>query len=212
MKEIRGKYELTYRYNTGSYYAYIKENGERIVTDSGVELCGIMKVVDDYSFEHTNTSLDEIKGSVELNGKLKNLVEYNKSFLAVSFKINDIPEINEKYGRAIGTQMICAFVERFKKNFAVENYVYRVSGLEFVALITEYNKMETLKNYLRKEDELLVLKANYGAVSIQTDIFMGLSYSNDENPKNTVKNARSAMRVASSSNYASKYAYYKDIR
>ncbi len=212
IKEIRGEYTLTYRYNTGSYLAFIKEVGKRIVTENGVELCGIMNVIDDYSFEHTDTPLDSIKGVSELHSKLKDLVEYNKSFLAVSFKINDIPTINEKYGRAIGTQMIAGFVERFKKNFAVENYVYRISGLEFVALITEYNKMESLKNYLREEDKLLVLKANYGSINLVTNIFMGLSYSNDEAPANAVKNATAAMKVASSPNYTSKYAYYKDIR
>ena len=84
--------------------------------------------------------------------------------------------------------------------------------MEFVAIITEYNKMEALKNYLREEDKLLVLKANYGSINLVTNIFMGLSYSNDENPANAVKNATAAMKVASSQNYTSKYAYYKDIR
>ena len=53
---------------------------------------------------------------------------------------------------------------------------------------------------------------DYGSINLVTNIFMGLSYSNDEAPANAVKNATAAMKVASSPNYTSKYAYYKDIR
>ena len=41
---------------------------------------------------------------------------------------------------------------------------------------------------------------------------MGISYSNDTpNPKDTISNAKNALKIAMNDGYASSYVYYKDL-
>ena len=66
-------YEFSYRYNTGNYYVYVIEKGRKIVTKDTIELCGTMTVVNNYSFEKTDTILDQLGNEEDLLNKLKDL-------------------------------------------------------------------------------------------------------------------------------------------
>ncbi|MGM9970776.1 MAG: diguanylate cyclase domain-containing protein [Anaeroplasma sp.] len=206
-------YSVTYRYNTGAYYIYIKEQGHKIVCDKTVELCGIMSVIDDVRYEKTETALDSIGTENEMLARFKSLQASDTVFEVVYFKVTNIPEINEKYGRAIGNMMLSQYIALFKEKFIVDNFIFRVSGLEFVAFITNYNKMETLKTYLKNDEKILHLTANYIGEKITVDVNMGLSFSNDTiNPKDTITNAKDALRICSNPQFSSSYAFYRDVK
>lgn len=206
-------YSVTYRYNTGSYYVYVKEEGHKIVVDKTVELCGVMNIIDNYRYEKTDTILDSLGTEPEMLARFKGLCLEDKVFQIVHFKVNDIPEINEKFGRGIGNMMLSEYINFFKQRYVIENYMFRVSGLEFVAFVTNYNKMEMLKNDLRNEEKILHVKAEYAKEKVSTDIYMGISYSNDTpNPKDTLANAKKALRICSNPQYTSYYAYFRDIK
>lgn len=207
-------YEVTYRYNTGSYYVYVKEVGQKIVQNNTVEFVGIMNVVDDFRFEKTNTILDSIGTEAELMNRYKQLLsDENNVFMTVHFKVASIPEINEKYGRPVGNMMLSQYVAYIKKNYVNNNYIYRVSGLEFVAFITSYNRMEALKNSLINEEKILHVSATYASEKVATEVYMGISYSSDPgNRKDTLKNARYALKYASNPQFKSSYAFYKDVK
>ena len=209
-----GDYEATYRYNTGSYYVYVKESGQKISLNGVVEFCGIMRVIDDYSFEKTNTVLDTVGTEAQLLTRYKQLLEEeNTVFLMVYFKVASIPDVNEKFGRAIGNMMLSEYISFFKKTYVTNGNIYRTSGLEFAAIITNYNRMEALKSALRNNEKILHISATYANERIQTEVFMGLSYSSDTgNKKETLAQAKDAMRIASNPQFQSSYAFYKDVR
>ena len=50
MKNISNDYNISYRFNTGSSYIYVKEEGRKIVVGKQIELCGVMTVIDNYKF------------------------------------------------------------------------------------------------------------------------------------------------------------------
>ena len=109
--------------------------------------------------------------------------------------------------------MLSEYVNFFKQTFIVDNYIYRVSGLEFVAFITNYNKMEMLKSQLRNDEKILHVSADMAGNKITADIHMGISYSNDTpNPQDALTNAKNALKIASNENYSSSYAFFKDIK
>ncbi|MBQ3253290.1 MAG: diguanylate cyclase [Acholeplasmatales bacterium] len=206
-------YTVTYRYNTGAYYVYVKEEGHKIISDKTIELCGIMSVLDDYRYEKTETSLDSVGTESEMLARFKALQNSDTVFQVVHFKVASIPDINEKYGRAIGNMMLSKYVQIFKEKFVIDNFIFRVSGLEFVAFITNYNKMETLKTFLKNDEKILHLTAEYIGQKITADVFMGISYSNDTaNPKDALSNAKDALRICSNPQFSSSYAYYRDIK
>ena len=214
MNNIRTEsYSVTYRYNTGAYYVFVKEEGRKIVTEKNVELCGIMSVLDDYRFEKTETTLDTISTEPQMMVKFKELQTSESIFEVVYFKVASIPDVNEKYGRAYGNMLLAKYISFFKERFVVNNLIYRVSGLEFVAFITNYNKMEALKNMLRDNEKILHLNADLGGDKIAVEVFMGISLSNDTvNTKDTILNAKNALKIASNPQYKSSYAYYSDIK
>lgn len=207
-------YEATFRYNTGSYYVYVKEVGQRISLNGVVEYCGIMNVVDNYNYEKTNTSLDSIGNEAEMLKQYKQMLnDENSVFMVAHFRVATVPEINERFGRPVGNMMLSEYVSFFKKTFVTNNLIYRVSGLEFVAFITNFNRMEALKNALKNDEKILHISANYANEKISTEVFMGLSYSNDTAArKDTVKNAKDALRICSNPQFKSAYAFYRDVK
>ncbi len=209
-----GDYEVTYRYNTGSHYVYIKEIGQKICQNNTVEFCGIMNVIDDFRFEKTNTILDSIGTEAELMNRYKQLLsDENNVFMVAHFKVASIPEINEKYGRPVGNMMLSQYVAYIKSNYVTNNYIYRVSGLEFVAIITSYNRMEALKNSLRNEEKILHVSATYASEKVATEVYMGIAYSSDPgNRRETLNNAKYALKYASNPQFKSSYAFYKDVK
>ena len=210
---IEEDYSITYRYNTGAYYVYVKEQGNKVISGNTIELCGTMSVIDNYRYEKTDTALDSVGSEPEMLARFKALQANDSVFQVVYFRVASIPEINEKYGRGIGNMMLSEYVNFFKQTFVVDNYIYRTSGLEFVAFITNYNKMEMLKSQLRNDEQILHASANLAGEKINTEIYMGISYSNDTpNPNDALGNAKNSLKIAANDNYSSSYAYFKDIR
>ena len=207
------EYDLKYRFNTGSSYIYIEERGKKISSGKTKELCGIIMPIDDYGFSKTQTLLDEIKGEPEMYARLKQLENDDKIFQIVIFKVASVPEINDKFGRAIGNLQLAQYVNFFKSNFVTENQIYRTGGLEFVAFVTDYRKMDILKNNLYNGEKILHSKSTYAKEELDCEVYMGISSVDDElSHKNTLENAYKALKYATNPQFNSNFAYYKDIK
>lgn len=207
------EYSTSYRFYTGYNYVFVKETGKKIISGNNVEFCGIMFPIDNYRFERTDTLLDEIQGEPELNARFSMLCKEDRVFLAVRMKLDSIPMINEKYGRSIGNYAMNQYIQFFKDKFVNDNYIYRVSGLEFVCLIVDYQKMDNLNKKLVNGEKILHVEAEYLNDKISTTIYMGLSYSNDSpDHTSTLNNCKEALKFASNKQVNSNFAYYKDIK
>lgn len=206
-------YDVSYRMNTGNGYVYIKECGQKIQYDDVIELCGIISVLDNSKFSKTETSLDNILGEPELLARLNTLETAESVYEIVYFKVDSIPHINEVYGRPIGNTILSQYVEFFKNSFVNDNQIYRISGLEFAAIITDFRKMYVLKNNLINGEKLLNINTTYANKKIETKIYMGIGRSDDSaTKKNAYKYAKEAMRVSCNPQYNKNFAYYKDLR
>ena len=207
------EYDFKYRFNTGSSYIYIEERGKKINLGKTKELCGIIMPIDDYGFSKTQTLLDELKGEPEMYARLKQLENDDKIFQTVIFKVASVPEINEKFGRAIGNLQLAQYVNFFKSNFVTENQIFRTGGLEFVAFLTDYRKMDILKNNLYNGEKILHSKSTYAKEELDCEVYMGISSVDDElSHKNSLENAYKALKYATNPQFNSNFAYYKDIK
>ncbi len=213
MKNLPSDYSMTYRFNTGSSYIYVKEEGHKIILGKTIELCGIMSPIDNFKFAKTDTILDTIQGEPEMLARISALEKSEKIFEVVYFKVASIPEVNEQCGRAIGNTLLAQYVSFFKQNFVTDNQIYRVAGLDFVAIITDYRKMDMLKNNLVNGEKMLHVHAEYINQRVDTEVFMGIARSDDlPSHKDTLKNAKDALRFCSNPQFSSNFAFYKDIR
>lgn len=207
------EYDLKYRFNTGSSYIYVEERGKKISSGKSKELCGIIMPIDDYGFGKTQTMLDEIATEPEMYARLKQLEADDKIFQVVVFKIASVPEINEKFGRAIGNLQLAQYVNFFRQNFVTDNQIYRTGGLEFVAFVTDYRKMDILKNNLYNGEKILHSKATYSSEELECEVYMGISSVDDElGHKHCLENAYKALKYASNPQFKSNFAYYKDVK
>lgn len=207
------EYDLKYRFNTGSSYIYVEERGKKISSGKSKELCGIIMPIDDYGFSKTQTLLDQLSGEPEMLARLKQLENDDKIFQAVVFKITSVPEINDKFGRAIGNLQLAQYVNFFRQNFVTDNQIYRTGGLEFVAFVTDYRKMDILKNNLYNGEKILHSKSTYATEEVDCEVFMGISSVDDElSHKNCLANAYKALKFASNPQFKSNFAYYKDVK
>ena len=130
MNSLPSDYSLSYRFNTGSSYTYVKEEGHKLVCGKTIELCGIMTVIDNYRFAKTDTILDTILGEPEMLARIQSLENTDKIFEVVYFKVASIPQINEQCGRAIGNTILAQYVSFIKQNFVNDNtltvYIKRI--------------------------------------------------------------------------------------
>lgn len=211
VNNINPDYSCSYRYDIGSQYIYVKEEGSRISNGIEVELCGMMTVLEGSSFEKTHTELDKVYGEAELFAKMKQLFDQNKTFQIVYFRIESIPEINEKCGRSIGSIALAEYIKLIKHRYVDSDMIYRVSGLDFVALITDYRKMDMLKNALVNGEKILHVSAEYGNTDVKIEVLMGISNSTDAaDYKKALLNTKDAFRFCSNPKYSANFAYYKD--
>ena len=177
-----------------------------------MELCGIMTIVDDYSYEKTGTVLDQIGDESHMLNKLRQLYQEDRMYQLVKLKVTSIPEINDKYGRAIGNACLGQYISSFKQSFVDGGLIYRVGGLDFVAILINYQSMEALKNSLKNGEKVLHTSLNYGDTRIKIDVNMGICMSNEApTPQDVLKFANDALIYSSNPQYQGSYIYYKDI-
>lgn len=206
-------YNISYRFNIGSQYVYVKEEGHKIITNKTIELCGILHVMDDYGYEKTGTSLDNIKNEAELLAKLQKFHQEDRTYMLVEMKITTIPNINERFGRAVGNMCMAEYVNKIGEEFVTDNLIYRVGGLNFVAIITQYNNMEKLKSNLRNDEKILHANVTYGKDKVDISVNMGICMSNETgSPKDVLKFAHEALNYSLNDKFTSSYLFHKDMR
>lgn len=172
-----------------------------------------MRLLDNYRFERTQTELDAIMGEAEMLSAINQLYKHEKTFEVVHIRMANIPQINEQYGRSIGNMAMSEYIKIIKNNFVDANLIYRISGLDFIAVIIDYRKMEQLKNSLINNEKLLHINAEYGSMKVKIDVFMGIAYSSEaKDAKDIIIKTNDTLRFCSNPQYTASYAYYKDIR
>ncbi len=211
VNQVTPSYLLSYRYNIGTRYAYVQEEGMRISNGKQIERCGMIRLLDHYRFAHTDTELDKVLGEPELFAQLKRLLDQQKVFQIVYFKVASIPDLNEKYGRNIGNMALSEYIKLVKFRYVDQEMIYRLTGLDFIALITDYRKMDLLKNSLMNQEKILHVSAEYGAIKVDIQTYMGIVYSTEvKTAQEAVDHGKTALLLAMNPKYNANYAYYKD--
>ncbi len=206
-------YETSYRIRIGASYVYVKEHGKRLFDASEDQIMSYLYVIHANHYERSNIpELDNIKSNAELLAKLEELYKQGRTFQLVTFKMNNLPEINEGKGRDMGNMVLAEYVKAINKSFVDDNLIYRTSGLEFSFIILDYRKMDLLSQALKK-NQILNASMKYGSNTIQTDVYMGIATSNDVQGKNhLIEAAKKSLKAATMPQMRTNYIYYTDIK
>ncbi len=204
-------YEITYRFKTGANYNYVKEIGRRLFGNTN-EIMGHIELLNANHFENSGKNeLDNILDEDSLNAHLRTLLDKNVNFELVLFKFASIEAINESYGRKMGNLVMANYIKALSQNFVENNAMYRLTGLEFAMIITDYRKMSLLEQHLKK-GTILTVSMRFGSISITSKTSMGLVMSTDLRAKSDlILAARQALKLAQSEQVSTNYFFYKDI-
>lgn len=173
---------------------WIIENGEAHAfdnMDTGIfEIIreNIVSVLKTISYQTTIENIYRIDKFTGLNsaeylyGKAKRTIDnYPKSTICM-FTINNIEEINEKYGRKIGTNMIIRIANEVKTKLETENIFVRYMGPKFAIVFsgTELNEAIEKVVHIKQNIEQIVIKLTNKKeqikVSPQTNFILGTYY------------------------------------
>lgn len=206
-------YETSYRIRIGASYVYVKEKGKRLFDASEDQIMAYLYVIHANHYERSNIpELDNIKSTAELLAKLDDLYKQGRTFQLVTFKMDNLPQINEEKGRDMGNMVLAEYIKAINKSFVDDNLIYRTSGLEFSFIIVDYRKMDLLSQALKK-NQILNASMKYGSNTIQTDVYMGIATSNDAQGKNNLLEAsKKSLKAALMPQMRTNYIYYTDIK
>ena len=213
INNITPRYMISYRYNTGTRYLFVKEEGTRITNGKTIELCGMIRVIDGQKNEKTDTFLDNVSGEAEMLSAIDRLYREGQTFQVALIKLTSIDKVNQEKGRMFGNMIIAEYIKWITRRYVDVNLIFRISGLEFIAIITDYRKMEKLKHDLVNNEKNLHLNVEYGTAKAKIEALMAICYSEEaKDAKDAVKKTKEALRFCSKEQYTANYAYYKDIR
>lgn len=213
INNINPRYSLSYRYNTGSHAIYVKEEGTRITNGRTVELCGFIRPIEGQKNDKVDVFLSHVLGEPEMLDGINRLYREKQTFQVVLIKLTSIDKTNEEQGRDFGDMIISEYIKWITNRYVDVNLIYRISGLEFVAVITDYRKMERLKNELANNEKILHMNVQYGTAKTKIEALMAIVYSTDaKDAKDSLKKAKETLRICSKEQYSRNYAYYKDLR
>ena len=113
--------------------------------------------------------------------------------------------------RNIGNMALSEYIKLVKFRYVDQEMIYRLTGLDFIALITDYRKMDLLKNSLMNQEKILHVSAEYGAIKVDIQTYMGIVYSTEvKTAQEAVDHGKTALLLAMNPKYNANYAYYKD--
>ncbi len=208
-------YEVTYRFSFGTSYKFVKEIGKRIFENKNAnEILGFISIIQSDHYERSNIKeLDNIYSTDELLVKTNELYNNHKNFQLVTFRLDNIPKINEEYGRNIGNMLIAKYVQMIRSNLISNNEdIFRVGGIEFTFVITDYRMMEKLKKVLENNEKILHVNTSFGTLNTTLEVFMGIAQSTDvKNAEELIKASEKALRFAQKEQFIGNYASYKDV-
>jgi GGDEF domain-containing protein len=158
--------------------------------------------------------LDLLKDKNEFMAHMHKLFNDNRYFQLVVFRLQNIPKINEDYGREVGNMFIAEYIKKMSSSFVSESGdIFRITGIEFAITITDPRKMDVLANGVKSNPTFLNLNMQYGSISEALEVFAGIAVggSDAHEEHQLYQAAYQALKISLNPQYSSHGCYYKDI-
>jgi len=144
-------YQMQYRVKTDNdEYVWVLERGHYIGVDNKKSLIACVIPLDVKLHKpSTYFDIDSLQGEEKLFPKTKTLLLNNQKFSYISFELTNIPELNKKYSRDMGSLMMSEYLKMIKKEYTNNAYsLFRVTGIRYVLLIDDPNLYDKFHNDL----------------------------------------------------------------
>lgn len=212
----RAQYLVKYRIFHKGAYMWVEERGKRIFEDQySATIMGSINPAKTRHFRSSNIDiLDELRDYNELLVSMKKLLDEDKYFYVMLLDLANITNINEEFGWEVGNMLMAQYIKQMKNSFVTENgNIYRISGLRFVVLVTDPNKMSIIQNGSKGNKTFLNLEMQYGSIKEELEVFAGIAVSKKDAvvQEYLYKAAEQALQIARNPNYDGQVVFYSDI-
>lgn len=209
-------FKTRYRFLVNGQYLWVTDHGKRIFEDKQSNLImGTIDTVEASGYSKTGLEvLDNLKTEKYLIPHLTKLIKENKTFELALFNLHNLPEINEEYGREVGNMMISEYVKKLMGSFMSESSdIFRIAGVTFAVTIVDPRKISLLRKGVINNPAFLNLKMNYGVISPEIEVKMGVvSSPKDSKEANELFSfAKQAINLTKHKDYNSHVCYYGDL-
>ncbi len=205
-------YNVKYRIKKEGKNVWINEVGKRININKKTTYISIINLMDSKAYPHTEIEvLDGLNNSKIMYEEMNKLYKAKIPYHFIQIKLTNIPQINEKYGREIGSLMMGEYLKKLKYNFIKDNKsLYRTNGIEFGLIIKDERKYEILVRALQGSGELLNLNMVFGGIKQTIYPNLGISESPYEgkSPDKVIKEANKALEISLKDQTNTNYCFY----
>ena len=156
--------------------------------------------------------LNKVSFEKKVQERLENRIESDGKDILLLIDIDNFKQINDTYGHAVGDQVIKEVSNRLKNKTRHSDYVGRIGGDEFCALLLDIPNIEVLKlwikNFIKSVQRISCDKISAGRISVS----VGAASSNGENTNlELFEKADQAMYEAKKKGKNTYGIYAKDI-
>ena len=211
------RYTIRYRILKNGSYIWVEERGKRIFDDHyTTTIMGTLNPINVKHFRASNIeALDTLEGYHQLLVKLARLIKEDRYFYLMLLELTNIPTINDNYGWDVGNMIMAEYITKMRNSFVTENgEIFRISGLKFVVIVTNPNKMDTLNKGIRQNEKLLNLDVKYGSINTELIVHAGISISKEDFvvEEKLYQAAEEALKIAKNDKVTHQGIFYKDIK
>ena len=133
-------YSIKYRVIRNSEIFWVQEDGKHVITKSGEEsIVSVVRPLDITIFEKTGyVIIDSMPMGDKLLPRITDLIKQGVPFTLSIFELTNIADVNEKFGRQVGSLLMNEYIKIIKSTYAKDSKdVFRLSGVRFAMIITD---------------------------------------------------------------------------
>lgn len=210
-------YDIKYRLLKNDKYIWVNERGKRLFDDkSSSIIIGFIDIVKSNEYEKLGVpEVDNCLSEKELVEDVTYLYKNKRTFELLAISINNLPDINEKYGRSVGNMVLGEYIKKILYSIKTESSnIYRITGIDFILTVTDPRKMQVLEKAFKVEAAPLNMKFNYGSINFEVEAKAGIAESNSDasDAETIISCAKRALKVAKAPGFSNSCCYYKDVR
>ena len=174
-------YEIKYRISKNNEIFWVLEKGHYIGVDNKKSIIATVKPLDIKLYKSSSYfDIDSLFGEEKMYPILKEYRESKKPFSFIYFELTNIPQINAKYSREVGSLMMNDYLKLIKNRYQRDiNRFYRISGIRFIFIIDNDRDYEQFhRDLINNQSEIYntkiqisgikdVITPNFGIVNVQ---------------------------------------------
>lgn len=207
-------YNLNYRLLINNNYKWVLEKSKVTKINDKTVIISALSFINSRAFvKHSIENLDNLKQEFELKNHIEKLIKNDISFLLASFKITNLKQINNLYGREVANMAISEYIRKINQRFITQSGdIFRLTGSKFQFTITDIRNLGILKEGFLKNNNYLNMNFNYGSYSFSLNVKVGVCiYKKTYTPDDVINNSKNALEVAIDENYSRNIYIYGDI-